>query len=104
MLMQDTDIQVWLATQASAGQVQMVPYVTSRVGRKLSYRIDVIRQGGHGNRTQISQSGRIELSAATPTELSQLALGSSDDTQCRVDIVLREGVREVGSFHFDCPE
>lgn len=102
MMMQDSDIQVWLDTQAAAGQMQVVPYVASKVSRQVSYRINVIRQGEGGSRMQISQSGRTEVQAATATALSHVALGNSSATQCSVDVVLRDGGRELGTYHFDC--
>lgn len=103
-MMPDSDVQVWLDTQAIAGQMQIVPYVASREVRRVSYRIDVIRQGGHGNRTQISQSGRMEVQAANPTVLSRLTVSNSPAAQCSVDVVLRDGVRELGAYHFICPQ
>lgn len=103
-MMPDSDIQVWLDTQAAAGQMQVVPYVASKVGRHVSYRIDVIRQGDGGSKTQISQSGRMDVQAAIPTVLSRVELGNSSATQCSVNVVLRDGVREIGTYHFDCSQ
>lgn len=102
MMMQDADIQVWLDMQATAGQMQIVPYVTSKVERQLSYRINVVRQGEGGSRMQISQSGRAEVAASTATALSHVALGSSSTAQCSVNVVLRDSGRELGIYHFDC--
>ena len=101
-MVQDSDIQVWLDTQAAAGQMQVVPYVASRVDRHVSYRINVIRRGDGGSKMQISQSGRAEVPAATATALSRVALGNSAVAQCSVDVVLRDGARELGIYHFDC--
>lgn len=99
-MMSNSNVQVWLDTQAVAGQMQIVPYVASKEERRVNYRIDVIRQGERGNRTQISQSGRTEVQAATPTVLSRLAVGSSPAVQYSVNVVLRDGARELGSYHF----
>jgi hypothetical protein len=101
-MMSNSNVQVWLDTQAVAGQMQIVPYVASKEERRVNYRIDVIRQGERGNRTQISQSGRTEVQAATPTVLSRLAVGSSPAVQYSVNVVLRDGARELGSYHFKC--
>lgn len=101
-MISNSDIQVWLDTQAVAGHMQIVPYVASKEERRVNYRINVIRQGGRGNRIQISQSGRTGVQAATPTVLSRLAVGNSPTVQCSVNVILREGVRELGTYHFEC--
>jgi hypothetical protein len=98
----NSDVQVWLDTQTIAGQMQIVPYVAIKKERRVNYRINVIRQGGRGNRIQISQSGRTDVQAATPTVLSRLAVGNSPEVQCSVNVVLRDGVRELGTYHFEC--
>jgi hypothetical protein len=101
-MMPNSNVQVWLDTQAVAGQMQIVPYVASKEERRVNYRIDVIRQGERGNRIQISQSGRMGVQAATPTVLSCLAVDNSPAVQCSVNVILREGVRELGVYHFEC--
>lgn len=101
-MMQDADIQVWLDTQAAAGQMQIVPYVSSKVERQVSYRINVVRQEEGGSRMQISQSGRAEVPASTATALSHVALGNSSADQCSVNVILRDSGRELGTYHFDC--
>lgn len=102
VMMSNSNVQVWLDTQAVAGQMQIVPYVESKEDRRVNYRIDVIRQGERGNRIQISQSGRMGVRAAIPTVLSRLAVGNSPTVRCRVNVILREGVRELGVYHFEC--
>jgi hypothetical protein len=103
VMMPDSDVQVWLDTQIIAGQMQIVPYVAIKKERRVNYRVNVIRQGERGNRIQISQSGRTEVQAANPTALSRLAVGNSPEVQCSVNVVLRDGVRELGTYHFECP-
>ena len=97
----DADIQVWLDTQAIAGQMIVVPYVRSARDMQVNFRMDVIQQGGGGS-SRISQQGLTSAIAATPTMLARVTLGMQKDGECRVELSLHEGEKKVGTYQFSC--
>lgn len=95
----DADLQVWLDTQVFAGQTVVVPYVLSVSERQLTYRLEVRQASGAGT-SRISQNGRVNANAASPTALSKVALQNAHG--CQVEVVLTEGVQQLGTYRFDC--
>jgi hypothetical protein len=98
----DTDLQVWLDAQPNAGQTVMIPYVKSAKDLQMSFRMDVIQHSGAGT-SRISQQGRVNAPAEQPTALGRVALGAQTDGECRVELTLNDGAKELGAYHFDCP-
>lgn len=97
----DTDLQVWLDTQANTSQRMLVPYVKSVRDIQVTYRMDVIQRGGAGT-SRISQQGKVDAIAAQPTALGRVALGLQNVGECRVEITLRENQKDLGVYNFDC--
>lgn len=98
----DANLQVWLDTQASMGQTVMVPYVKSVTDLRMNYRLDVIQRSAGGT-SRISQQGTVNAAAAKPTPLGRVALGVQKGGECRVELKLSEGGKELGAYQFDCP-
>lgn len=97
----DAAPQVWLDVQNQPGQIIVVPYVKSARDIQLKFRMDVIYRG-EGNTSRVSQQGTVNAEAATPTALANVKLGSSTHGDCDVELALHEGVKEIGTFHFNC--
>lgn len=98
----DTDLQVWLDSQPNAGQTTIVPYIKSTREMQLHYQLSLIQSGNSGT-SRISQGGTVDLRAQQPTALSRLALSPNKGGGCSIDLALRDGERELGNYHFDCP-
>lgn len=99
----DMNFQVWLDMQSSGRQTIVVPYVRSPRDARVSFRFDVIQSGAAGI-SRISQSGRVSTTAAKPEALARVELRAQTDQQCRVEVALREGEKEIGAYKFDCSQ
>ena len=97
----DSNIQVWLDTQAALGQTTLVTYVKSMRDMQIGFRMDVIQRGGAGT-SRITQKGTINANAATPTSLGRVALGIQKGSDCSIELALDESGREIGVYRFDC--
>ena len=97
----DADIQVWLDMQANTRQTVIVPYVQSARDIRVNFRMNVTQNSDSGT-SRSSQEGEISASAATPTPLARVTLGRQQGGECRVEVVLREGQQNVGTYHFSC--
>ena len=97
----DMNFQVWLDMQNSGRKTIVIPYVRSPRDTRVNFRFDVI-QSGAGGTSRISQSGRVSTTAAKPEALARVELGAQTDQQCRVEVALREGEKEIGAYKFDC--
>ncbi len=97
----DADIQVWLYTHFSSSQAVIVPYVQSESDARLQYQINMVQRAG-GSTSQVSQQGKLDLSAGRAAQLSRLAVGAGKDGRCDLEIVLREHDSEIARFRFDC--
>lgn len=97
----DADLQVWLDMQASTRQTVIVPYVQSARNMRVSYRMNVIQRSDAGT-SRTSQEGQVSANASTPTPLARVTLGRQQNGDCRVEVTLREGQNDVGTYHFGC--
>jgi len=98
----DSDIQVWLETQAATQPGVIVPYVQSAVDKRLSFRVRVIREGRSG-RSEISQGGSIFTAAAQATPLGKMSLNVKDGDICEIELTLTEAGKPTDMYRFDCP-
>lgn len=97
----DSNLQVWLDTQAAAGQTTLVTYVKSLTDMQIEFRMDVIQRGGAGT-SRITQKGTVKANAATPTSLGRVVLGIQKGSECNIELVLDENGREIGVYRFSC--
>ncbi|TCT10432.1 curli-like amyloid fiber formation chaperone CsgH [Paralcaligenes ureilyticus] len=98
----DTNLQVWLETNANTTPSIVVPYVQSSEEKKIHYELHAIKKGRAGT-SEVSQSGIVRVLAKMPTALSGMALSASKDDTCQIVLILAEGGVPVGNYHFDCP-
>ncbi|WP_292931387.1 curli-like amyloid fiber formation chaperone CsgH [Noviherbaspirillum sp.] len=98
----DANLQVWLDTQANMGQTLLVPYVKTVTDRQINFRLDVIQRGSGGT-SRISQQGLVKAMAKAPTSLGRVALGVQGNSECSIELELKENGAELGVYHFDCP-
>ncbi|NYT70305.1 curli-like amyloid fiber formation chaperone CsgH [Pusillimonas noertemannii] len=96
----DTDLQVWLETQAQTRPGIIVPYVQSSHSTHLRYLLrTTVTRGGSSSR--VSQGGMLEVPAGTAVPLPRLAV-SQPDGQCRIELVLAEKKGSERHYEFDC--
>lgn len=100
-MMADADLQVWLDTQPVANQIVMIPYVKSARAMRVQYRLEVVQRSG-ASTSRISQQGQVDAVAAQPMKLVHIAVGAQAGGECRVEVVLSNGNRDIGSYRFDC--
>jgi hypothetical protein len=98
----DADLKVWLDTQAQAGQTVLIPYVKSVKDIQVNYSLSVKKSGKSGT-SSISQGGNVNAVAAQPTALSKMSMNLQKDDTCSIELVLRNGDKELGTYSFDCP-
>jgi|GEM_PF-1768395 len=96
----DTDLQVWLETQANVRPEVIVPYVQSNHQTNLRYLLrTTVRH--NGNSSRVSQGGVLEVPAHTAVALPRLAVSPSNG-ECLVELVLTEKTGSDKRFEFDC--
>jgi hypothetical protein len=100
-MMADADLQVWLDTQPGTNQVVMIPYVKSVRNMQMHYRLEVVQRSG-GSTSRISQQGQVNAVAAQPMKLAHVAIGMQAGGECRVEVALSNGNRDMGTYRFDC--
>lgn len=96
----DTDLQVWLETQAQSRPGVIIPYVQSSQPTHLRYLLRTIVTHG-GNSSRLSQGGVLNVPARTAVALPRLSI-SQPDGECRVELVLSEKAGPEKRFEFDC--
>ncbi len=98
----DTNLQVWLDTQAQLGQTVLIPYVKSVKDVQVDYKMSVIKTGKSGN-SRIDQGGKVHANAAEPTALSRMSINLQKEDECHIELKLHNGNEELGTYNFDCP-
>ncbi|MDX3893313.1 curli-like amyloid fiber formation chaperone CsgH [Pusillimonas sp.] len=96
----DTDLQVWLETQAQPRPGVIVPYVQSSHSTNLRYllRTTVVNGGGSSG---VSQGGALNVPAGTAVALPRLAISQSSG-ECLIELVLTESKGAEKRYEFDC--
>lgn len=102
MMNADTDLQVWLETQAHTRPEVIVPYVQSSQATNLRYLLRTTVTHGGGS-SRISQGGALDVPAHTAVALPGLAI-SQPGGQCRIELVLTERTGDDKRYEFDCRE
>lgn len=95
-------IDLWLDVSMQRGAQVVVPYLRASVRAEARYRVQVLRAGPAG-RSEINQFGNVTLQPDIASSLGQVSVNRSLDDNCRVEIRLFEGDREVTAREFDCP-
>ena len=96
----DTDLQVWLETQAQAQHEIIVPYIQSHHSTRLRYLLRTKVKQASGSST-ISQGGALEVPADTATPLPKLLLNTING-ECRIELILSEKTGPEQRYEFDC--
>lgn len=99
----DTNLQVWLETDANTRPAMIIPYVQSEKNRSIHYRLYAIKDGRSGT-SRVSQSGTIRVLAKQPTAISRMSISTNKSDSCRIELILAEGGFPVGKYSFDCPK
>src|SRR3546814_8594551 len=96
----DTDLQVWLETQAQSKPGFVVPYVQSSEHKNLRYllRTTVEHQGSH---SRVSQGGALDVPPHTAVALPGLSINQPDGS-CRIELFLTEKMGAEKHYEFDC--
>lgn len=98
----DTDLQVWLETQAQSRPGVLVPYVQSTEQTNLRYLLRTTIEHS-GNHSRISQGGALDLPAHTAVPLPGLTINQPDG-QCRIELFLTEKMGAEKRYEFDCSQ
>ena len=98
----DDNIQVWLETDARKGSL-ITPYVQSAQPRTLQYRVRATKEGPSG-RSEVSQSGKVQIENAEPVALGRFAISSAATDQCRIELSLLEGGELLATYVLPCPQ
>ena len=100
-MMADTDIQVWLETEARTHPPQVVPYVQSDKTADIRYTIGVLAQGKSG-RTRMSQGGRLALEPGQPKALGKISLSLDPAQECTISIAINQNGAPAREYEFSC--
>lgn len=99
----DADIQLWLDSQQHAGQVVVIPYVTSVKTMRLTYGINLVQTSG-GSRSRINQKGQVNVGPQQAAALSRISYKLPSPTDaCEIELTLSEDNKEPRRYHFECP-
>lgn len=96
-------LQVWLDTQLELGQTLLVPYMKNINDIQVDYSISLSMSGKSGT-SRIKQGGKVDALAAEPTALSRMRIRLQKEDACHIELVLRSGGKELGTYHFDCQQ
>lgn len=96
----DTNLQVWLETQAHSRPPVIVPYVQSSHHANLRYLLRTI-VSHNGGSSRVSQGGALEVPADTPVALPRLTI-SPVNGECRIELVLSGKQGADQHYEFDC--
>lgn len=99
----DTNLQVWLETDANTRPAMLIPYVQSDKNRNMHYQLYAIKDGRSGS-SRVSQSGTIQVLAKQPTAISRMSLSTNKSDSCRIELILAEGGLPLGKYSFACPQ
>ena len=102
MAVQD-ELQVWLDTDANMGQTMVVPYVKSVQAMDMHFNMEVLQTGPAGS-SRINQRGRVHVDADRAVPLAWLTLGSRKEGECKVEVSLSQGGKQLGVYRFDCSQ
>lgn len=102
-MMTDTDIQVWLETEARTHPPQVVPYVQSEKTVDIRYTVGVLAQGKSG-RTRMSQGGRLTLESGQPKALGKISLTLDSTEECSISIAINQNGAPAHQYDFSCEE
>jgi hypothetical protein len=102
-MMTDTDIQVWLETDARTQPVLVVPYVQSSRDTELRYIVGITSKSPSG-RSNLSQGGQVTLVAGHPGTLGKMSLTVDANTTCSMRIALSQYGQPQKVYDFSCSE
>ena len=94
-------LQVWIDTRSEPGQTVLTPYIKSAQAIQVDYSMSLSMNGKSG-KSRINQGGKVNAAAATPTALSRMRIHLRQEDACDIELVLRNGGKELGTYHFDC--
>jgi hypothetical protein len=102
-MISDSDIQLWLETEARTQPAVIVPYVRSESSTELRYSIGLEAQGDAGS-SRMSQGGKVRLQGGVAQALGRLQVSLEGVQECTVHIALAQYGQPKSTYDFPCTE